>query len=186
MVNWISSWLKGIVVAIIISTIIELILPEGNIKKYIKTTMGIFLLLIIISPIINKLTGNNIDITKYIEEQTGKLKYEEYNSTIDTNHYIETTYLKNIKEDITTEMENLGYTVNNVEIQIEKDSEKYGRLKQIELNIAHKLGGISPVEINIGKNSSTTKNQIEQEEITKLRNHIKERYNIEKVNIKIN
>lgn len=186
MVNWISSWLRGIVVAIIISTITELILPEGNIKKYIKTTMGVFLLLIIISPIINKLTGNNADIAKYIEEQTDKLKYEEYNTTLDTNYYIETTYIANIKEDITNEMKNLGYIANNIEVEIEKDTEKYGNLKQIKLTLNPNIRTIKPVEINVGEESNSSKAQLEQEELIKIKNYIKERYKIEESNIIIN
>ena len=34
--NFLNSWLQGIVVAVIIATILELILPKGNTKKYIK------------------------------------------------------------------------------------------------------------------------------------------------------
>ena len=33
MINWIGSWVQGIVIAVVISTIIEMILPDGNIKK---------------------------------------------------------------------------------------------------------------------------------------------------------
>ena len=36
MVEWISNWAESIIVAVIIATIIEMILPEGNSKKYIK------------------------------------------------------------------------------------------------------------------------------------------------------
>ena len=37
--EWFSSWAQGIVVAVIIGTIIEMILPEGNCKKYIKVVV---------------------------------------------------------------------------------------------------------------------------------------------------
>ena len=36
MINWISNWAQGIIVAVIIGTIIEMVLPEGNCKKYVK------------------------------------------------------------------------------------------------------------------------------------------------------
>ena len=36
MVSVINSWAQGIIPAEIIATIIEIILPEGNNKKYIK------------------------------------------------------------------------------------------------------------------------------------------------------
>ena len=34
--DWISDWAGGIIIAVIIGTVIEMILPEGNSKKYIK------------------------------------------------------------------------------------------------------------------------------------------------------
>lgn len=39
MVNWISRWTQSIVIAVIISTIIEIILPNSNIKKYVRTVI---------------------------------------------------------------------------------------------------------------------------------------------------
>ena len=32
--EFISSWVQGIIVAVVIGSIIEMILPEGNSKKY--------------------------------------------------------------------------------------------------------------------------------------------------------
>ena len=37
--EWMTTWAQGIIVAVIITTIIELILPEGNHKKYIKKSL---------------------------------------------------------------------------------------------------------------------------------------------------
>ena len=47
MISFINSYVKGIVVAVIISTIIEMILPEGKIKKYVKTVIGAYIVFII-------------------------------------------------------------------------------------------------------------------------------------------
>ena len=66
----------------IIGTIIEMILPEGNSKKYIKVVIGIYVLFSIVSPVITKFTGKDIqvsdviDLDKYVEEvkETSKLQ----------------------------------------------------------------------------------------------------------------
>lgn len=52
MINNISSWAEQIIIAVIIATILEMILPKGNSKKYIKTVIGIYILYVIISPVI--------------------------------------------------------------------------------------------------------------------------------------
>ena len=41
MVSWFSKWAQGIIVAVVISTLIELILPNGSSKKYVKVIIGI-------------------------------------------------------------------------------------------------------------------------------------------------
>ena len=37
--QWISNWIQGIIIAVVISSIIEMILPNGNSKKYIKVVI---------------------------------------------------------------------------------------------------------------------------------------------------
>ena len=71
--NWISNWIQGIIIAVIIGTIIEMLLPEGNCKKYVKVVIGVYILFSIVSPVITKVTGSEFrvsdiyDINTYIE-----------------------------------------------------------------------------------------------------------------------
>ena len=80
MISWISSWAQGIIMAVIIGAIIEMILPEGNSKKYVKIVIGVYVLFTIISPVISKITGKTIqlsdilELNKYIEETENNSK----------------------------------------------------------------------------------------------------------------
>ena len=65
MINWLRSWSNQVIVAVIIATIIEMILPEGNNKKYIKMIIGLYVLFTIIQPVITKLTGNEINLNDF-------------------------------------------------------------------------------------------------------------------------
>ena len=67
MINWISNWAQGIIVAVIIGTIIEMVLPEGNCKKYVKVVIGIYILFSIISPVISKMTGKTLQVSDILE-----------------------------------------------------------------------------------------------------------------------
>ena len=49
--NIISTWSRGIVISVIITIVIEMILPDNNSKKYIKIVLGIFVVYSIISPV---------------------------------------------------------------------------------------------------------------------------------------
>lgn len=137
-VEWVSGWIQGIIIAVIISTIIEMILPDGNNKKYIKVVIGIYILFSIVSPVIGKITGNNIkvsdilDLNEYIEvsKNTGSVqnKFESQNQ-----NKIKEVYLNSIRNDIKEKIENKNYKVNNIIIEIE-DNEQYS-LKKIDLQI---------------------------------------------------
>lgn len=60
MISNISSWAEQIIIAVIIATILEMVLPNGNSKKYIKTVIGIYILYTIISPVITLATRRRI------------------------------------------------------------------------------------------------------------------------------
>lgn len=60
MISFISSWTQGIIVSVIIASIIEMILPDGNSKKYVKVVIGVFILFSIVSPVINKFTKKKL------------------------------------------------------------------------------------------------------------------------------
>lgn len=62
MIENISSWAEQIIVAVIIATLIEMILPNGNNKKYVKAVIGVYILFTIISPIFKK--GTTLDFDK--------------------------------------------------------------------------------------------------------------------------
>ncbi len=184
MVNWINSWLRGIVIAVIITTIIEMIIPEGNIKKYIKTVMGVYIIFAIISPAISKISGKELDIEKYIKSQTSKYQQPEIN-TIDTNYYIEQTYLENIKKEIVEELIKRGYIVNEFRAEIETGEIEYGKIKKIEMKIVKNENKIENVEISVGKNEKKKREKLSQEELKNIKSFLETTYGIAQKNITI-
>lgn len=129
MVEWISNWAESIIVAVIIATIIEMILPEGNSKKYIKVVIGVYVLFTIITPVINKFTSEDVqvsdilDLDTYIEETEASVKMQ---NTIQDNNQssIMGMYSSGLKDDMKAKIEAKGYIVNSVDINI-ADDESY-------------------------------------------------------------
>ena len=81
MIEFMSSWAEQIVLAVIVATIIEMILPKNKNKKYIQMVIGIYVLFNIISPIIKN--KDNFSIEKYnIENYQNNLKYEVVSGSI--------------------------------------------------------------------------------------------------------
>lgn len=179
MIKFINSWAQGIIIAVIISTIIEMILPEGNIKKYIKTVIGAYIVFVIVSPIVTKITGKELDLKQF--ELPDAETYEV--ATIDTNAYIETTYISKIEEEIKNDIEENGYNVKSISIQIEKSEENYGNINKINLGLKkqEKSSRIEPVEIDVKEKE--TENDISEEEIEKLKKILNETYGTDIKNI---
>ena len=165
--EWINGWIQGIIIAIIISTIIEMILPEGNSKKYIKVVIGVYILFSIVSPVISKLTGSEFrvsdifDLDEYIE--TSKNSSSLQNQLEDQNqNQIKELYLSSMKNDIKEKIQNKGYLVNDVEIEVEND-EQYS-LKKISLQVEKSdTATNSNIEISNTNQNVETVNEIKIE-----------------------
>ena len=70
MIKFLSSWVEGIAIAVIVASIFEMILPNGNIKKYVKIVLGIFIIFNIISPFVSGNVFNSFDLEKELENYT--------------------------------------------------------------------------------------------------------------------
>ena len=139
MINTINIWAQRIIIAVIICTIIEMILPEGNNKKYIKTIIGIYVIFTIISPIISNLNNKNLNLEKYINIKSDSNLSIETSASIDTNKYIEETYKENLKKDIQQKVQAINYNAQDIKLEIEtKNEENYGQILAVELSIENK------------------------------------------------
>lgn len=199
MIKFINSWAQGIILAVIIATIIEIILPEEKNKKYVKTVIGVYILFTIIYPLINKFTKTNINTL--IENTTKQMStYQENNSLkIDTDKYIESTYKKKIEEDIRKRAneKNLNITLLNVYIETE-DENRYGMLNSLVMKVeknetSKKNNDVNQIkEINISKNVQNNEiienkdKTATEKEINEFKEYINATYYLEKEKIHIN
>lgn len=178
--EWMSGWIQGIIIAVIISTIIEMILPEGTSKKYIKVVIGVYILFSIVSPVISKVTGNEfrvsdiLDLEKYMEKSKESSSMQ--NQLENQNQsQIKDIYLSSIKSDIKQKVENKGYQVQSINLEVEND-EQY-TLKQLRLQVSKEavetnsnainnkntnqiVENVQEVSISIGNNTQTSNNSV--------------------------
>ena len=165
MQQFINSWASGVIVAVIIATILELILPENKNKKYIKMVSGVFILFTIISPIVLKFNGNiELDIDKYTNMLMPENVVEvQETASIVTDQNIIKVYRENLTRNIKTGIENLNYVVNSIELEID-ESKNYGDIKKIYLQVENvelvPEINIENVEIDVSNTSNAeTKNE---------------------------
>lgn len=195
MIEFLSSWAQGIIVAVIIATLIEMILPNGSSKKYVKVVIGMYILFTIVSPIIKKVGGKDIDlntinIEKY-EQQIAKSDNTISRKLEDNNtRSIKDIYVSNLKADISAKLKEKGYEVDTSDIQI-KDDENYTiekiTLKLIKMEQKQERNNeivINTVEIGntISQKDGKT---LSDDEKQKVQDYISETYDIDKKSINI-
>lgn len=133
MIEFFSSWAKGIGVTVVIISIFEMILPNNTSKKYIRIVLGIYLLFNIISPIISNkdvLNVKDIDLEEISTTST------EVNQT-SMNSRIKKLYDKELEKDITKKLKEKGYEVItcNVMSQISTKEDEDTKINKIKLKV---------------------------------------------------
>ena len=121
MIEFFSTWAEQIVLAVIIATIIEMLLPNNKNKKYVQMIIGIYILFNIISPIIKNKEVFSFDEYN-IEDNTIDSGYVVDQSSMDKR--LEKIYLDELEKKVITIFEINGYTVNECDIDAELDTTK--------------------------------------------------------------
>ena len=205
--TWLSDWVQNIVVVVIICTIIEMILPKGNNKKYIKMVISIFILFTIISPVISKITNKEFNLDSFdYEKYFTNTTYTVSTDTLEQNNEknIENTYKQNIKADIIYRLKENGYIVSISSIDIEfKDERKYGKINELVLvvnsinksnvnstnkNNMEEIENVNEIDVNINNTSIESDNEnrsLKESNIEEIKQCLKSAYEIDKENIKI-
>jgi len=199
-IEWLSAWAEQIIVAVIIATIIEMMLPNGNNKKYVKTIIGVYILFTIISPILGKFTSidfNNIDYDKYFEEleTTEAISMDLERSN---NKSIEEIYVSNLKQDMKSKLEEQGYKVAGISVDVEvSDTSNYGKIKSISLTLYKEeqtkqsssdivVNKIEEVKIGESKLNAENEDKMKTSEKNEVKEYLASVYEVNKKNIKIN
>lgn len=121
MINFMSSWAEQIVLAVIVATIIEMILPKNKNKKYIQMVIGVYVLFNIISPIIKN--KDDFSIEKYnIENYETKSQYEIDQSSMDER--LEKIYLEELENTVIFKFEENNIEVTKCEVDAVLDTTK--------------------------------------------------------------
>ena len=199
MLEWFRSWATGIVIAVIIATIIEMILPNSTSKKYIKIIIGIFIVYTIISPVIGSFKGedlnNYIKVENYIQSNSNALKTNEVSDNAQSS--IKKIYAQNLQNDLKTKLKEKGYISNNINISISHDDkynieridikvdEKVTNSNQDEKQVKTIVDNIKAIKIKVKKDDSQNNAIITENDKNEIKEYIKQIYQIDLNNINV-
>lgn len=163
MIEGIKVWIKNIVTVIILISFLEILIPEGKIKKYLNLIFGFIVMLIILNPLID-LLNNNDELENEVFKISSEMSKKEYsfiNSNIENKQMeqLASLYKNRIKEDIVYRVESkYDVKVTRVYVEIEDSTEdKMGEIKRLELSVTDKTDkpkeeAIPIVKIDVSNN----------------------------------
>lgn len=201
MIGWISTWAQSIIIAVIIATIIEMILPSGSSKKYIKVVTGVYILFTIISPVITKFTGKTLAVSDILEldSYVNEIKQKEVSQNLlaeNNSSSIKDIYTANLKSDIKNKLKQKGYSANNIVLTVGDD--KNYTLNKIELDIekikedkqeVNEIEAVNKINITISNTvvkKNNNKSSISDKEKEKIKQYLSSVYEIDEKDILVN
>lgn len=161
MINFLSSWVKNLTLVLIIVSILEMILPNSKIKKYVKMVMGLYILFSIISPLIensNKFSFDNFDFNFQVDNVETISSSTESVNQISMDNRLNQIYKEQLQKDIIQKVTNEGYEVESCKV-LAHISENDSGIESIVLKINSK----SNVDDNEAQNKDTVESVIVKE-----------------------
>ena len=205
MIEFLSSWAKGLGLAIVVVSILEMILPNNKTKKYIRMVMGVYILFTIISPFIkNKQT---IDVSNFeIEKYNNYVSTSEKTTQTSMDKRIEELYIDKLEKDISKKVKEQGYDILNCEVKAKlNDSEENSEISKIKLQVkkneknkinqelslenkvVEEIQKIRPINTNIVEREKSNKSEkITNEDKQKIKKFLMEEYGVKEKCLEIN
>lgn len=215
MIEFISNWAKGLTMAVIIISILEMILPNNKTKKYVRMIMGVFLLFTIISPFIQNDIKQELSVANLedlFSNQTQIESKDEINQT-SMNERIEELYIQELEKDIKNKMNEKGYEIEKIKIDVniadEQSETKINKIKlklqkmqeseetttkndSLENKIVTQVEKIKEIDTSIKKNEEKNYNNSKElsnltsADLQNIKKFLKEEYGVDEKCLEIN
>ena len=147
MIEFLKNWCEELIVGAFIIIIIEMFVPSGNIKKYIKVISGIYIIFLILNPIISNI--ENIDFNEFFSSSEVYAE-ENFQSSQDE---MQNLYAKAIESEIENEFSN----IENVKIEFTEDLED---IEKIEITLLVEEGKTNEIKEFIMNNYNISSGRI--------------------------
>lgn len=206
MIEFMSSWVKGLGLAIVIVSILEMLLPNNKTKKYIRMVMGVYVLFTIISPFIGKqenININDINFENYLSMQTSTTLDQ---SSMDER--IQELYIQELEKDITKKLKEKGYEattckvkakisdneedtgISKIKVKVQKLKEEQQEKKEansLENQVVTQIQKVKPVDITTKEeNTDNEDTKVNKSDIQNIKKFLIEEYGVNEKCLEIN
>lgn len=195
-IEFLTIWLKEIVLVFIFISIVELVLPNGSMKRYINMIIGFLIIIVIIAPFVKLIHKDYSFARDLYKNQIEGINFE-YSENQELNkiqeEQIKNFYINKIEGEIENLIANTtNYSIEEIKIFINEEDANFGKLQSIELALMDKESVESDNKIivkevkkvSIGESQET---MTEYKELVddKIKKTISENYDLPKEKIEI-
>jgi len=163
MLEAVKVWVSNIIAIILFVSIVEIILPEGKMRKYVNLVAGVVVVLIIISPLVKAFNKNieidmpEMNIKEPISIQELKIQGQKIESM--RSKQIICTYKEKMEKSIKEQVNEIsGVDCQRVICKVKEDSrnENFGDIDEVTLYVSKKQdkfqnSKIEPVKIKLSE-----------------------------------
>lgn len=191
MISFLSGWIEQLALAVIVASIFEMILPKGNLSKYIKMVLGVYIVFNLISPFVNKnslYSFGDFDLDKYVSNSSSNNNVNQESMDL----RLRNLYIEQIEENIKSKVDELGFKAERckVDANLNSASENAG-INRIDLILREKqnekdIEKVQVGEIVVSKLLKLKENK-DDERINDIKKKLAEYYEIDEsiINIRI-
>ena len=132
MVDWIRNWIMQIAGITVLGSLCDMVMPQGEMRKYVKMVIGLILVFAVLRPIVSIPAEKiNIDVPKNQQFEAMELK-EKLNKT--EQKKIIAIYCRKIEGKILSEIQKEYDCEVFIDVKVEeKEKMTFGNITQVEI-----------------------------------------------------
>lgn len=175
-----TEWITNIILFILLATVIDMLLPNSSMQKYVKMVVGLLLIVIILTPLFQLLTQDfeqtfaSMNLTPQNDQKNIENLIELKKTEIQASNraYILEQMAVQMETEVEEElMEGYGLTVENILLSTKEEDkeitspEELGKIMSIEVILSEQnsdqnaVSVVKPINIDTSKQTQIEKNQ---------------------------
>ncbi len=136
MIELLKDWVRNLITIVIFANILEMLLPDSAMRKYVKVVMGFFILLTLLNPLLNILDVNLTVFSvfdDYSDRRQQQIIHNSGKSLEQQNHQLALqTYQKQLEQQIKA----LILTQPEIEdVQVRVKADQQGKIETVDLKL---------------------------------------------------
>ena len=146
------EWIQNMVIYLLFMSLIRQVIPNEGYGKYVKLTMGMIFIWVMVSPVTKLLNmdrtieqnffQNTLKVSAYDSQMTGQ--------AMEAEHMWTESYRQLITEEIETYFESSGMTVRSCDIEMNEDiqSESFGEIYGMTIGLTSKDRMVQEIKVD--------------------------------------